>query len=172
MPPRWKLPLAAPYVLCSLNAAWPAGVIGGTGSGLLLGAGPTHAPDRSCFGAGPGGFGIFGMPSEMNPSGRGRRPCADGCCVVVMTAIASAAASEAEATMELRTGVLLLCDVLLRGVRIVAGLAARIAAKLRVVQLGAILHDDLVQAPCRIAVLRHVHPHGHNVAGNQRRLLP
>src|SRR4030095_8113467 len=56
------------YALRCLNIASPAGVIGGAGSGLLLVPGPTHAPDRSRFGAGPGGFGIFGMPSETNPS--------------------------------------------------------------------------------------------------------
>src|SRR6185436_2980155 len=66
--PRPKLPEAAPYPLFSLKTFSPAGVIGGTGSGLFVVAGPTHAPDRSRFGAGPGGFGIFGMPSEMNPS--------------------------------------------------------------------------------------------------------
>src|SRR6185295_20017275 len=63
--------VAAPYDLCSLKAAWPAGVIGGIGSGLpALSAGapargPTHVPDRSRFGAGPGGFGIFTTPWEM-----------------------------------------------------------------------------------------------------------
>src|SRR5213078_2931124 len=56
------------YALRCLRIASPAGVIGGTGSGLLLVPGPTHAPDRSRFGAGPGGFGIFGIPSEMKPS--------------------------------------------------------------------------------------------------------
>src|SRR5207237_846983 len=64
-PPNW--PEAGPNPLRSLKARSPAGVIAGTGSGLLVVAGPTHAPDRSRFGAGPGGFGIFGMPSEMNP---------------------------------------------------------------------------------------------------------
>src|SRR5215813_6427607 len=53
------------YALRCLKIASPAGVIGGAGSGLLLVPGPTHAPDRSRFGAGPGGFGIFGMPSDM-----------------------------------------------------------------------------------------------------------
>src|SRR5512142_2513205 len=54
LPPP-KLPLARPYALCSLKAAWPAAVIGGAGSGLLLVPGPTQAPDISRFGAGPGG---------------------------------------------------------------------------------------------------------------------
>src|ERR687885_750386 len=58
--PAPKFPEAGPYDLCALNAAWPAGVIGGTTSGLLVFNGPTQAPDRSRFGAGPGGFGIFG----------------------------------------------------------------------------------------------------------------
>src|SRR5947207_12086079 len=70
LPPRF---VAMLYALRCLTIASPAGVIGGTGSGLLLVPGPTHAPDRSRLGAGPGGFGIFGMPSEMNPSGTGRR---------------------------------------------------------------------------------------------------
>src|SRR5512138_635817 len=65
VPPRF---VALVYALRCLKIASPAGVIGGAGSGLLLVPGPTHAPDRSRFGAGPGGFGIFGMPSEMNPS--------------------------------------------------------------------------------------------------------
>src|SRR5437867_2658920 len=56
------------YALRCLKIASPAGVIGGAGSGLLLVPGPTHTPDRSRFGAGPGGFGIFGMPSDTNPS--------------------------------------------------------------------------------------------------------
>src|SRR5205085_11326818 len=56
------------YALRCLKIASPAGVIGGAGSGLLLVPGPTHTPARSRFGAGPGGFGIFGMPSEMKPS--------------------------------------------------------------------------------------------------------
>src|SRR6266545_7643270 len=63
--PPW--PVAAPYALRSLNCASPAGVIGGTGSGLLF-CGPTHAPERSRLGAGPGGSGILGTPSETNPS--------------------------------------------------------------------------------------------------------
>src|SRR5262245_11802892 len=66
--PRPKLPEAGPYDLFSLNTFSPAGVIGGTGSGLLVVPGPTHAPDRSRFGAGPGGLGILGMPSEMYSS--------------------------------------------------------------------------------------------------------
>src|SRR5919197_628773 len=76
--PAPKLPEAGPYALRSLNTRWPAAVIGGTGSGLLVFNGPTHAPDRSRFGAGPGGFGIFGTPSKMNPSARGRPRCAAG----------------------------------------------------------------------------------------------
>src|SRR5258705_1692099 len=56
------------YALRCLRIASPAGVIGGAGSGLLLVPGPTHAPDRSRLGAGPGGLGIFGMPSDTNPS--------------------------------------------------------------------------------------------------------
>src|SRR5919206_5233389 len=67
-PPAPNCPEAGPNPLRSLNAFSPAGVIGGTGAGLLVVAGPTQAPDRSRFGAGPGGFGIFGMPSDMNPS--------------------------------------------------------------------------------------------------------
>src|SRR5687767_14813422 len=69
--PRFAFLLASPYGFRSLNSASPAGVIGGTGSGLLS-IGPTHTPDRSRVGAGPGGFGIFGMPSRRNPSGPGR----------------------------------------------------------------------------------------------------
>src|ERR1051325_8134787 len=76
--PPPQFPEAGPYDLFSLKAFSPAAVIGGTGSGLFVVPGPTQAPDRSRFGAGPGGFGIFGMPSEMNPSGRGRRPAAAG----------------------------------------------------------------------------------------------
>src|SRR6266550_3992004 len=75
LPPRL---VAMLYALRCLTIASPAGVIGGTGSGLLLVPGPTHAPDRSRFGAGPGGFGIFGMPSDMNPSFARGRPCAAG----------------------------------------------------------------------------------------------
>src|SRR5688572_22263211 len=63
--------VAFPYASRSLNMASPAGVIGGTGSGLLF-WGPTHTPERSLVGAGPGGFGILGTPSRMNPSGPGR----------------------------------------------------------------------------------------------------
>src|SRR5215471_18867313 len=68
--PSGPLPrfVARLYALRCLKIASPAGVNGGTGSGLLLVPGPTHAPDRSRFGAGPGGFGIFGMPSDMNPA--------------------------------------------------------------------------------------------------------
>src|SRR5438477_7354903 len=69
LPPRL---VAMLYALRCLRIASPAGVIGGTGSGLLLVPGPTHAPGKSRFGAGPGGFGILGMPSEMNPSGTTR----------------------------------------------------------------------------------------------------
>src|ERR1043166_6809086 len=92
------------YALRCLRIASPAGVIGGTGSGLLLVPGPTHAPERSRFGAGPGGFGILGRPSDTNPSPL-TRPCAAGAAACV-TCSASTAASEAR--MELRTVCLLL----------------------------------------------------------------
>src|SRR5205814_7899825 len=93
------------YALRCLRIASPAGVIGGTGSGLLLVPGPTHAPDRSRLGAGPGGFGIFGMPSEMNPSPLMRwRPCAAGSAAC---AASSASTAAIEARMELRTVCLL-----------------------------------------------------------------
>src|SRR5436190_10740885 len=75
-PPR----VASPYDLRSLKAARPAGVIGGIGSGLpALSAGapargPTHVPDRSRFGAGPGGFGIFTTPWELTGTPAAPRP--------------------------------------------------------------------------------------------------
>src|SRR5213078_4593378 len=88
------------YALRCLRIAWPAGVIGGTGSGLLLVPGPTHAPERSRFGAGPGGFGIFGMPSDTNPSPLMRwRFCAAGSAPNETT---TASIATAEARMELR----------------------------------------------------------------------
>src|SRR5258705_13666531 len=72
-PPRF---VARLYALRCLKIGSPAGVIGGTGPGLLLVPGPTHAPDRSRLGAGPGGCRIFGMPSERKPSPLERaRPC-------------------------------------------------------------------------------------------------
>src|SRR5262245_39095370 len=66
------LAFAGRYASCVLNTAWPAGVIAGTGSGLFVFIGPTHAPVRSRLGAGPGGFGIFGTPSAMKPGGTTR----------------------------------------------------------------------------------------------------
>src|ERR1041384_3077013 len=93
------------YALRCLRIAWPAGVIGGTGSGLLLVPGPTHAPDRSRFGAGPGGFGIFGMPSDTNPSPLMRWPPPAAAAAASATHSTSTAAMEAR--MELRTVCLL-----------------------------------------------------------------
>src|SRR5439155_18848051 len=59
--PPW--PVAAPYGLRSLNCASPAGVIGGTGSGLLF-CGPTHAPERSRLGAGPEDSASWARPRQ------------------------------------------------------------------------------------------------------------
>src|SRR6266542_1092238 len=78
-----------------LTIASPAGVIGGTGSGLLLVPGPTHAPDKSRLGAGPGGFGIFGMPSDTNPSPLMRWPPRAAGSAPCATSTASTAAIEA-----------------------------------------------------------------------------
>src|ERR1051325_7297977 len=61
------------YALRCLKIASPAAVMGGAGSGLLLVPGPTHTPDRSRFGAGPGGVGIFGVASEMYSRSEERR---------------------------------------------------------------------------------------------------
>src|SRR5690242_13752007 len=166
----WLLPrfVAVVYAFRCLTIAWPAGVIGGAGSGLLLVPGPTHAPDRSRFGAGPGGFGIFGMPSEMNPSPVLRcRPCAAGPAACATSSDSTAAS---EARIELRTVSSSL--LLRRGVGIVSALAALVAAKLRVVQLTSIREDDLLQPAGRVAVLRQVHSHRDLVARRDRRLRP
>jgi hypothetical protein len=55
---------------------------------------------------------------------------------------------------------------LLSGIRIVPGLSTRISAKLRVMQLGAIGKDNLLQPAGRVAVLGDVHPNGDFVAGH------
>src|ERR1041384_3171441 len=107
--PSLPLPrlVAVLYALRCLTIASPAGVIGGTGSGLLLVPGPTHAPDRSRFGAGPGGFGIFGMPSEMYCS-PGMRSCWPWTADSHACATSSASTAAVEARMELRTVCLLM----------------------------------------------------------------
>src|SRR5579864_3587817 len=56
--------------LFCLNRASPAGVIGGMVTRADI-RGPIHAPFKSRFGAGPGGFGILGTPR------RSRSDCHD-----------------------------------------------------------------------------------------------
>src|SRR5882672_8112986 len=66
-PPAEATPAPRKYGLFILNRASPAGVMGGIGSTVVF-CGPTQAPERSRLGAGPGGSGILGTPSEINPS--------------------------------------------------------------------------------------------------------
>src|ERR1019366_9789417 len=67
-PPPAAATAAKPkYGLFILYRDSPEGVMGGIGSTLVL-CGPTQAPERSRLGAGPGGSGILGTPSEINPS--------------------------------------------------------------------------------------------------------
>src|SRR5438045_1311409 len=58
------------------------------------------------------------------------------------------------------------------GVGIVTALAALVAAKLRVMQLGAVGENDLVQPSSRVAVFGDIHPDGDHVARRQRSLAP